>query len=732
MADGEMTPKAIHVVLTRIVLRQDEMEARFARIEAALGIGPMQPLPPPPPPLPVPPPPLPAQQLSLELPREAVDVATAASPALAAAPAAASPPLAYPPPAYAPPAYAPPPQQQPTQPQPPRDAALESRVGLQWLNRIGVITLILGVGFAFKTASDNDWIGPSARVGLGALAALIALVVGDRAWARKHTVFAQGLIGLGLAILYLVWWASFSLYDLVPQPLVFALMVATTIGSALLSVRYASQAIAMLALIGGFVTPVVLSSGEPHPVIFLGYLVLLDAGALALARQRSWWALELLAATGTMLLYAGWLVVSARYDDRLVGTVFAFVLYAELSAARTTGLWYLAQIAASLAVLFQWADPSSALPLLLLLALAGLVVATLRPRHASPAWALTCCWGAFAVVVVSTHAPPTRELDFAYASLAFAMFFAWIARSHLQRRRAVSGADLALVIANPAAYFTAAYELLSPEHAAYLGLLAVALAAANAVLAKLVWTPLPPNARDPRAGVLALGVAVSCFALAVPIQVSGFSITMAWALQAAGLVWLSARFESEKLGIAGTLLLALAACAVAADVESPREPRLADVREPAVPRDRGGRGELVRVGEVVRGSPAQARRVPRRAPAGARGRGARIAGWTTRAYAYNAFETTTVAISIWMALYAVALVAAGIVRKTVIDRVLGLALLGVVIVKLYVSDVWELGRAFRITAFLGLGGLLLLVSYVYSRYKSSLERLWKDDAGGES
>ena len=73
------------------------------------------------------------------------------------------------------------------------------------------------------------------------------------------------------------------------------------------------------------------------------------------------------------------------------------------------------------AVLFQWADPSSALPLLLLLALAGLVVATLRPRHASPAWALSVSAGAPppAVVVILTHAPPTRELDFAYASLAF-------------------------------------------------------------------------------------------------------------------------------------------------------------------------------------------------------------------------------------------------------------------------------------------------------------------------
>ena len=49
-----------------------------------------------------------------------------------------------------------------------------------------------------------------------------------------------------------------------------------------------------------------------------------------------------------------------------------------------------------------------------------------------------------------------------------------------------------------------------------------------------------------------------------------------------------------------------------------------------------------------------------------------------------------------------------------------------VIAKLYLLDVWDLGRGFRITAFMALGVLLLLVSYLYSRFKPALERLWKD------
>ena len=59
---------------------------------------------------------------------------------------------------------------------------------------------------------------------------------------------------------------------------------------------------------------------------------------------------------------------------------------------------------------------------------------------------------------------------------------------------------------------------------------------------------------------------------------------------------------------------------------------------------------------------------------------------------------------------------------------LGLGLFALVIVKLYLLDVWSLSRGFRITAFLALGGLLLLVSYLYSRFKPALERLWRPEA----
>jgi uncharacterized membrane protein len=78
-----------------------------------------------------------------------------------------------------------------------------------------------------------------------------------------------------------------------------------------------------------------------------------------------------------------------------------------------------------------------------------------------------------------------------------------------------------------------------------------------------------------------------------------------------------------------------------------------------------------------------------------------------------------------MAVYALALVVAGVALRSAVNRILGLGLMALVIAKLYLLDVWSLSRGFRITAFLALGGLLLLVSYLYSRFKPALEKFWK-------
>ena len=76
-----------------------------------------------------------------------------------------------------------------------------------------------------------------------------------------------------------------------------------------------------------------------------------------------------------------------------------------------------------------------------------------------------------------------------------------------------------------------------------------------------------------------------------------------------------------------------------------------------------------------------------------------------------------------MTIYAVILVVIGVKTRAAIHRIVGLALVVLVVAKLYLVDVWVLGRLFRITAFLALGVLLLALSYLYSRLRPAFERL---------
>jgi uncharacterized membrane protein len=74
--------------------------------------------------------------------------------------------------------------------------------------------------------------------------------------------------------------------------------------------------------------------------------------------------------------------------------------------------------------------------------------------------------------------------------------------------------------------------------------------------------------------------------------------------------------------------------------------------------------------------------------------------------------------SLLLALYGIFGLTFGIMRKRLVDRWLGILLLCLVIAKLYLWDVWQLDRFYRISAFVLLGVLLLSASYLYSRFRS--------------
>jgi uncharacterized membrane protein len=618
-------------------------------------------------------------------------------------------------PALDPPAPAPPPSRDsdrtvPDAPPiaPPPSVPLETTIGLNWINRVAVLTLLLGAAFLFKYGVDNDWFGPGVRVALGFTAAVISLLAGDRVWRRGQIVFAQGVIGLGLALLYLSIYAAAMLYHLLPQSLAFVAMAAVTGGAMGLAVLYNSQAVAVLAMIGGYLTPPALSTGQDHPWILFGYVFLLNAGGLLLARNRQWKALEPIAAAATIILYAAWFTQWFGDANRPVATVFAFAFYAQFSVARLDELWAVFQLGASIALALIWREQAHFIWWVLPLIVCGL----LRLWTPAAIWTLLCFWLPFWL----WYSP---DAAFAAISAASLSFFAWALWRAPDR---VPG--LGLIAANAGIYYAASYSLLNPAHHQYMGLLAAAVGGVHLILGRHF--EVRSNAQN-----LSVGVALAFVTLAVPIQFAGFRITVAWALEGAVLAWLSARSRNDWLrtGCWAILLLAVARLLIFDVFVYSQSFQYATLLNTRFLTFAVSTIALWLAARFL--APATDAAVAYIAGHAIFlfGLSLEIGGWVGRNVApENQSGIQIVAISVMMTIYAVILVVIGVRTQAAIHRMLGLALVVLVVAKLYLVDVWVLGRLFRITAFLALGILLLALSYLYSRLRPVLERLLKTDS----
>lgn len=207
-----------------------------------------------------------------------------------------------------------------------RRSDLEARIGGSWFNRIGIAAILLGVAFFLKYAFDNQWIGPRTRVIMGILAGIGFLAGGEHVRARGYRHYAQGLSGGGIGILYLSIFAAFAFYSLIGQLPAFLLMMLVTTTAVLLAVRYDALPIAVLGLVGGFLTPILLSTGKDNQIGLFSYIALLDVGVLAVAYFKRWRSLDYLGFVGTVLIFAGWLG-EWYVPEKLSRTIFFLTLF---------------------------------------------------------------------------------------------------------------------------------------------------------------------------------------------------------------------------------------------------------------------------------------------------------------------------------------------------------------------------------------------------------------------
>jgi uncharacterized membrane protein len=205
---------------------------------------------------------------------------------------------------------------------------MEAKIGQYWLNRVGIVAVLVGVSYFLKYAFENNWIGPAGRIVIGLLAGIALVVWSEQFRKNKHQAFSYSLKAVGIGTLYLSLWGAFQVYHLIPAATAFLAMTIITASTIAMALSQNAELLAAFSLIGGFSTPLLLSTGENHEVALFSYICLLDIAMLAIAMSKPWQRLLWGSFSGTIVLYLAWSVEYYSKDQRDLTVFFTTVFFA--------------------------------------------------------------------------------------------------------------------------------------------------------------------------------------------------------------------------------------------------------------------------------------------------------------------------------------------------------------------------------------------------------------------
>lgn len=245
---------------------------------------------------------------------------------------------------------------------------LEFRIGGTWLNRVGVVAVVLGLAYFLKYSFDNQWIGPTARVLLGVLAGLAMLFLGEKLRTR-YPLYAQGLLGGGSLALFFSVFASYQFYHLIAPVLAFLFLVVVMVNTVFLAVRHHSLPIGILGIIGGYATPFLIHTNQPSLWMLFSYLTLLTAGVLAVSMYRKWPVFQYLSFLFNQLIFSFvWFVslwggVGGHLAPLLSFVISLFILYLGVATVynirqkKKATFWDTGLITLNAFTFFLWSKP---------------------------------------------------------------------------------------------------------------------------------------------------------------------------------------------------------------------------------------------------------------------------------------------------------------------------------------------------------------------------------------
>ena len=518
----------------------------------------------------------------------------------------------------------------------------EMLIGQKALGWAAIVLLILAAAFFLRYAYQNNWIGPVGRVAVGAMVGIALVVAGRRYDRRGWRLFSQMLTGGGIVVLYLATYSALGFYHLLPQREAGLFLVVIVVQSMIIAALYDSLAIALVAVLGGLLTPLLMHSDRDlYPALFT-YIAVLDLGVVVLMLLRAWPAIGSVALLGSHGMF--WLWHSEHYHPEKL------------------------------------------------------------------AWAL------------------------GFQAVIYLLFLAYTIIVQFVRRQRETWEGLARLAVAPALGFTAFYVLMNEQHAQWMGIAAVTMAAIYAALARVTFALRP---RDERLLLTSLAIAVGFLALAFPIQADASWVAFGWAAMAAALWWFGLRIEAPALRVMAVVLAVAAVLRLLLFDLPPivREPFTPIVNPFALPSIGVAACILV---AVVLSRPFLAKlQSGERASVGAAGVVGVLLLWmilSVDCYGYFVSQSVLadsdtdpthwrwlgqLSLSVLWAVYGSVVLAIGFWLRRAPQRWLALALYAVTITKVLLVDMANLDQFYRILAFLIVAIVLGLAARAYQRFFAS-------------
>jgi uncharacterized membrane protein len=380
---------------------------------------------------------------------------------------------------------------------------------------------------------------------------------------------AQGLAASGIAVTFAALLAGVNLYSLIPASLGFGFLALTTAAAVVLSLRHGTL-VALLGLVGGFLTPLWVNPGLSRPGFLFGYLFLLQVGLLLVSRRRGWWVLALLTAVGSNLWAVSWVVRCGRPGSQglpvgifLLATVATFVAAARSGRSPD-------RLRSGIALPLAWGAAGSAVLLLASLvqvvsyqpaewvlfgslAAGTIVLGRLDPRYEGLPW-LPATAGVLLLLMCSVRIVPDDAGPFAFTALALAALFIggsyvslWGARNPQLWAALCSTTGIGYLV-------TAWAGLRNVITDVPWGALSLVGALLFALLGVPVWKRRDILDRGENVLAALLVGATALVSLAAPLELKRAWIGVAWALEIPALAWIAGRLRVPALNKLAWLL----------------------------------------------------------------------------------------------------------------------------------------------------------------------------------